>query len=545
MAENKKTIGQYILGRTIGEGTFGKVKIARHILTEEKVAVKVLEKDRVIDVADVERVAREIHILKIIRHPNLIQLFEIIETTKQLYLITEYATGGELYDYIVSNKKLKEIEACRLFQQIISGIEYIHKLRIVHRDLKPENLLLDDSKNIKLVDFGLSNTYKQDEKLRTACGSPCYAAPEMIAGKEYDGLQVDIWSAGVVLFSLLCGYLPFEDPKTANLYKKILSGDYVIPEFLSDSAKNLIKGILNISPKERFKISEIKNHPWYKLYSIVPKEGIVVGVHQIPTEPSILKELPKYGLDAEYTKKCVEANKHNSATTTYYLLLQKFVREGGKTPADLASPLFEPITIGKKLKQLMEIPQLDKSQILIASSPLSQLTVNKQTDENKIEETGGNSSHKEERFKRIKGQYSDITRKVWLGKDDILNRKLKQYVFNLSLDFAEAQRKKLSESIDLSATVPLKKVNRKLPENLKLDRKFLSTRTNIRTRKKNLQSTKRPLFNSSITPSAIRRASFKRISFSPKYERRDLTLNKTSRIKKKYSASKTPSRKLK
>lgn len=190
--DKSKNIGQYVLGRTIGEGTFGKVKIGTHNLTNEKVAVKILEKERIKDIADIERVAREIHILKLIRHPNIIQLYEIIETPVKLFLIMEYASGGELFDYIVTQHRVKEPEACKFFQQILSGIEYIHKLGIVHRDLKPENLLLDDNKNIKIVDFGLSNTYKDNETLNTACGSPCYAAPEMIAGKEYHGLKVDI-----------------------------------------------------------------------------------------------------------------------------------------------------------------------------------------------------------------------------------------------------------------------------------------------------------------------------------------------------------------
>ena len=139
-----------------------------------------------------ERVAREIHILKLIRHPNVCQIYEIIETPKQLYLIMEYAPGGELFDYIVTNQRVKEKEACKFFHQIISGVEYIHKLNIVHRDLKPENLLLGSKKEIKIVDFGLSNTYKQGDTLKTACGSPCYAAPEMIAGERYQGSRVDI-----------------------------------------------------------------------------------------------------------------------------------------------------------------------------------------------------------------------------------------------------------------------------------------------------------------------------------------------------------------
>lgn len=155
-----KKIGQYIIGKSIGEGTFGKVKQGMHIHTGEKVAVKILEKDKIQDVADVERVAREIHILKIVRHPNVVQLYEIIETQKQLYLIMEFANGGELFDFIVEQQRVDEKTACIFFQQIIAGVEYISKLGIVHRDLKPENLLLDHNKSIKLVDFGLSNTYK-------------------------------------------------------------------------------------------------------------------------------------------------------------------------------------------------------------------------------------------------------------------------------------------------------------------------------------------------------------------------------------------------
>lgn len=187
-----RNIGHYIIGRSIGEGTFGKVMLGTHIRTGEKVAIKVLEKERIKDASDVERVSREIKILKMMRHTNLIQLYEIIEAPKQLYLIMEYVCGGELFDFIVARGKVKEPQACIFLQQILAGVEYVHKMRIVHRDLKPENLLLDENKNIKIVDFGLSNSYKQGETLKTACGSPCYAAPEMIAGKRYHGSPADI-----------------------------------------------------------------------------------------------------------------------------------------------------------------------------------------------------------------------------------------------------------------------------------------------------------------------------------------------------------------
>ena len=189
----------------------------------------------------------------------------------------EQCGGGELFDYIVAHHKVKEKKACHFFQQIISGVDYISKLGIVHRDLKPENLLLDFDDNIKLIDFGLSNTYKKDETLKTACGSPCYAAPEMIEGKRYIGTRVDIWSAGVILFAMICGFLPFEDPNTSNLYKKILSADYHIPSFVSESAKDLLNKILNTDPDKRYTIQQIRDHSWYKQHAEKTYSGIVVG----------------------------------------------------------------------------------------------------------------------------------------------------------------------------------------------------------------------------------------------------------------------------
>ena len=166
----------------------------------------------------------------------------------------EYASGGELFDYIVKRKRLQEEEACRFVQQIVSGVEYIHKVKICHRDLKPENLLLDDQNNIKIVDFGLSNMYGDGETLKTACGSPCYAAPEMIAGKRYHGLNSDIWSTGIILYAMTCGYLPFEDPKTSNLYKKILAGEFKIPKMLSEDCAHFISKILCTDPDKRYDI---------------------------------------------------------------------------------------------------------------------------------------------------------------------------------------------------------------------------------------------------------------------------------------------------
>merc|ERR1719473_1492018 len=156
----------------------------------------------------------------------------------------EYASGGELFDYIVKSQRVQEPEACGFFHQIIAGVERIHSMNIVHRDLKPENLLLDDRQSIKIVDFGLSNTYREGQLLKTACGSPCYASPEMIAGHRYVPSASDLWSCGVILFALVCGYLPFEDQQTAALYRKILNADYQAPKFISDSVRDLIQRML-------------------------------------------------------------------------------------------------------------------------------------------------------------------------------------------------------------------------------------------------------------------------------------------------------------
>lgn len=256
----------------------------------------------------------------------------------------EFASGGELFDYIVKRQRVPEEEACRFFQQLISGIEYLSRLNIVHRDLKPENLLIDFDKGIKIVDFGLSNTYKDGELLKTACGSPCYAAPEMIAGKKYHGTNVDIWSCGVILFALICGYLPFEDPNTSNLYKKILSADFQTPHFVSEEAKDLFQKILNTDPEKRFKIDEIRAHPWFNL---VPCEytfkGVKAGLDPVPIDPQVVQQMQlKYGIDQAYASKCIQANKHNSASASYFLLLKEKLKRGEKSVADVRQPDYNP-----------------------------------------------------------------------------------------------------------------------------------------------------------------------------------------------------------
>lgn len=210
-----------------------------------------------------EKVRREINILKMCTHPHIIRLYEVIDTPSDMFVIMEFVSGGELFDYIVSRGRLPPDEARHFFHQIISGIEYCHYYKIVHRDLKPENLLLDADNNIKIADFGLSNVAHDGDFLRTSCGSPNYAAPEVISGNLYAGSEVDVWSCGVILYALLCGTLPFDDESIPNLFKKIKSGMYSLPSHLSQSARDLIPRMLVVDPIKRITIAEIRHHQWF------------------------------------------------------------------------------------------------------------------------------------------------------------------------------------------------------------------------------------------------------------------------------------------
>ena len=184
-------------------------------------------------------------ILSLLRHR-----YEVISTPTDIIIVLEFA-GGELFNYIVANGRMPEPEARRFFQQLISGIEYSHRLKIVHRDLKPENVLLDDDLNVKIADFGLSNKIADGDFLKTSCGSPNYAAPEVISGKLYAGPEVDVWSCGVILYVLLVGRLPFDDEYIPSLFKKIASGNYSIPSYLSTGAVRLIRKMLQVNPMQR------------------------------------------------------------------------------------------------------------------------------------------------------------------------------------------------------------------------------------------------------------------------------------------------------
>ncbi|KAL7871903.1 hypothetical protein AOLI_G00030890 [Acnodon oligacanthus] len=262
--EGRVKIGHYILGDTLGVGTFGKVKIGEHQLTGHKVAVKILNRQKIRSLDVVGKIKREIQNLKLFRHPHIIKLYQVISTPTDFFMVMEYVSGGELFDYICKHGRVEDNEARRLFQQIISAVDYCHRHMVVHRDLKPENVLLDGSMNAKIADFGLSNMMSDGEFLRTSCGSPNYAAPEVISGRLYAGPEVDIWSCGVILYALLCGTLPFDDEHVPTLFKKIRGGVFYIPEYLNRSVASLLMLMLQVDPLKRATIKDIREHEWFK-----------------------------------------------------------------------------------------------------------------------------------------------------------------------------------------------------------------------------------------------------------------------------------------
>ncbi|KAI9263721.1 kinase-like domain-containing protein [Sporodiniella umbellata] len=271
--KSKKThrLGPFLLLKTLGVGEFSKVKMGKHIETDQKVAVKLVKKEGMGASVQLEKIRQEIEILKTLNHPYIVKLLTVKETTSYIGIVLEYAEGGELFEYIYKQKWLQEEEACRLFSQLISCVDYMHQKNIAHRDLKLENILLDGQGNLIVTDFGFANHFlpKSGDLMSTSCGSPCYAAPELVmTGHRYSARATDIWSSGVILYAMLCGYLPFDDDtKNPNdnigrLYRYIMENAPKFPERLSFESKDLISGMLVPDPDRRWSLKVIMAHPW-------------------------------------------------------------------------------------------------------------------------------------------------------------------------------------------------------------------------------------------------------------------------------------------
>uniref|UniRef100_A0A3P9Q2T9 non-specific serine/threonine protein kinase n=1 Tax=Poecilia reticulata TaxID=8081 RepID=A0A3P9Q2T9_POERE len=317
-------IGNYRLLKTIGKGNFAKVKLARHILTGREVILLIVSRSF--------QLFREVRIMKTLNHPNIVQLFEVIETEKTLYLVMEYASGGEVFDYLVAHGRMKEKEARAKFRQIVSAVHYCHQKNIVHRDLKAENLLLDADSNIKIADFGFSNEFTEGNKLDTFCGSPPYAAPELFQGKKYDGPEVDIWSLGVILYTLVSGSLPFDGQNLKELRERVLRGKYRVPFYMSTDCEGILRRFLVLNPAKRCSLEQIMKDKWIN----VGYEGAELKPHVEPEEDfsdsGRIDVIVGMGFDREEVRESLVKHKYNEITAMYLLL-------GRKTESRSASSL--------------------------------------------------------------------------------------------------------------------------------------------------------------------------------------------------------------
>ncbi|XP_036380035.1 serine/threonine-protein kinase SIK2a [Megalops cyprinoides] len=324
-------VGFYDIERTLGKGNFAVVKLARHRITKTEVAIKIIDKTQ-LDAVNLQKIYREVQIMKMLDHPHIIKLYQVMETKNMLYLVTEYAKNGEIFDYLASHGRLSEPEARRKFWQILSAVEYCHNHNIVHRDLKAENLLLDGHMNIKIADFGFGNFFQPGEPLATWCGSPPYAAPEVFEGQQYEGTQLDIWSMGVVLYVLVCGALPFDGPTLPVLRQRVLEGRFRIPYFMTEDCEHLIRRMLVLDPSKRLSVAQIKEHRWMALdvpiqrpmlyQQCAPKEGGKAGGVGEHSE-QVLRLMHSLGINQHKTIESLQNKSYNHFAAIYYLLVER------------------------------------------------------------------------------------------------------------------------------------------------------------------------------------------------------------------------------
>uniref|UniRef100_A0A672SEP2 non-specific serine/threonine protein kinase n=1 Tax=Sinocyclocheilus grahami TaxID=75366 RepID=A0A672SEP2_SINGR len=320
-------VGFYDIERTLGKGNFAVVKLAKHRITKTEVAIKIIDKTQ-LDAVNLEKIYREVQIMKMLDHPHIIKLYQVMETKNMLYLVTEYAKNGEIFDYLAKHGRLSEPEARRKFWQILSAVEYCHNRNIVHRDLKAENLLLDGHMNIKIADFGFGNFFQSGKPLATWCGSPPYAAPEVFEGQQYEGPQLDIWSMGVVLYVLVCGALPFDGPSLPVLRQRVLEGRFRIPYFMTEDCEHLIRRMLVLDPSKRLSIGQIKEHKWMvmevpvqrpMLYQQTAEGEASVGEYS----EQVLRLMHSLGIDQHKTVESLQNKSYNHFAAIYFLLVER------------------------------------------------------------------------------------------------------------------------------------------------------------------------------------------------------------------------------
>ncbi|XP_028298508.1 serine/threonine-protein kinase BRSK2-like isoform X8 [Gouania willdenowi] len=325
-------VGPYRLEKTLGKGQTGLVKLGVHCVTCQKVAVKIVNREKLSE-SVLMKVEREIAILKLIEHPHVLKLHDVYENKKYLYLVLEHVSGGELFDYLVKKGRLTPKEARKFFRQIISALDFCHSHSICHRDLKPENLLLDEKNNIRIADFGMASLQVGDSLLETSCGSPHYACPEVIRGEKYDGRKADAWSCGVILFALLVGALPFDDDNLRNLLEKVKLGVFHMPHFIPPDCQNLLKGMIEVDAGKRLTLEQIQKHTWYlagknepEPEQPVPRKVSIrlLGVVE-DIDPDVLESMHSLGCfrDKDKLTKDLLSDDDNQEKMIYFLLLDR------------------------------------------------------------------------------------------------------------------------------------------------------------------------------------------------------------------------------
>ncbi|XP_071038946.1 serine/threonine-protein kinase BRSK2 isoform X2 [Parasteatoda tepidariorum] len=330
-------VGPYRIEKTLGKGQTGLVKLGVHCVTGKKVAVKIINREKLSE-SVLLKVEREIAIMKLIEHPHVLALYDVYENKKYLYLILEHVSGGELFDYLVKKGRLTPKEARKFFRQIISALDFCHSHCICHRDLKPENLLLDEKNNIRIADFGMASLQIEGAMLETSCGSPHYACPEVIRGEKYDGRKADVWSCGVILYALLVGALPFDDDNLRQLLEKVKRGVFHIPHFVPPECQDLLRAMIQVSPNKRIDLADVTKHSWVTAGSKTELElelpmKEVVQTHVIPSsddiDPDVLSSMTSLGCFKDKEKLIEELLKadHNTEKVIYFLLLDRKKRK--------------------------------------------------------------------------------------------------------------------------------------------------------------------------------------------------------------------------
>ncbi|XP_042276291.1 serine/threonine-protein kinase BRSK2-like isoform X8 [Thunnus albacares] len=325
-------VGPYRLEKTLGKGQTGLVKLGVHCVTCQKVAIKIVNREKLSE-SVLMKVEREIAILKLIEHPHVLKLHDVYENKKYLYLVLEHVSGGELFDYLVKKGRLTPKEARKFFRQIISALDFCHSHSICHRDLKPENLLLDEKNNIRIADFGMASLQVGDSLLETSCGSPHYACPEVIRGEKYDGRKADAWSCGVILFALLVGALPFDDDNLRNLLEKVKLGVFHMPHFIPPDCQNLLRGMIEVDATKRLTLEQIQKHTWYLAGKNEPepeqpvprKVAIRTLAAAEEIDPDVLESMHSLGCfrDKEKLTKDLLSEDDNQEKMIYFLLLDR------------------------------------------------------------------------------------------------------------------------------------------------------------------------------------------------------------------------------